>query len=398
MKVHVRNFQSLHAVDLDVEGLTVIVGPSNRGKSALLRAIEAALFNAPGDEFVTTGQKTAEVHLGDVPTADGRTLDVLWAKGGGKNAYNIDGQSYAKVGTGAPPVLQEAGYRDVWVGDKDRKRGESIRPQAANQFDGLFLLNRAGSFVADVLGLLSRQRTVALAQGRAASDLRSAKQVLGIRESDLQQVLSELAGFEGLDARASAIHGLGNRLQLLQGQLDALSGLARHRIHRQQLTRWLALPLPPSAYNPAVWDAGERLGQLRALHARRTNTLYAAKLVLPDPAPKRWSMQDKVMLRTLTGLRARRPAAVPDLPPASPPLTLHGVGPAPAVVVPSVFRRFLGDLQALGARRRDLLNGAFALKGQLTNLTVELEEAQGRLAAMKAELKVCPACGRPAAA
>src|SRR5688572_7680246 len=71
MHLTVTDFQSLGRVEVEVSGLTVLVGPSNRGKSALIRALEAVLFNKPGDAFVRHGKKKAVVELLDVPTADG---------------------------------------------------------------------------------------------------------------------------------------------------------------------------------------------------------------------------------------------------------------------------------------------------------------------------------------
>lgn len=191
MNVEITDFQSIAHAELELRGLSVIVGPSNRGKSALLRAIEGALFNRAGDQFARvrpdgTTASNAVVVLRNVHTHDYALTDVAWTKGKA-NKYVIDGDEYSRVGSEAPQLLQDLGYRDVFIGDEGRKNGERIRPQVGTQFEPLFLLTRPGSFIADVLGVLSRQATVATAQGRCASDLRSVKQKLGIRTTDLYE-------------------------------------------------------------------------------------------------------------------------------------------------------------------------------------------------------------------
>jgi AAA15 family ATPase/GTPase len=43
MHARIENFQSHADTQVEIEGFTVILGPSNHGKSALVRAVAAAL-------------------------------------------------------------------------------------------------------------------------------------------------------------------------------------------------------------------------------------------------------------------------------------------------------------------------------------------------------------------
>jgi len=65
MRVRVEDFQSLQSVDFTATGLTVITGASNIGKTALIRAIEGALFGKPGDYYIKHGEHTTKVRLQD---------------------------------------------------------------------------------------------------------------------------------------------------------------------------------------------------------------------------------------------------------------------------------------------------------------------------------------------
>ena len=50
--VEIRNFQSIEKATIKIDGFTVVVGRSNIGKSALVRAVKAALTGAPVSSFV----------------------------------------------------------------------------------------------------------------------------------------------------------------------------------------------------------------------------------------------------------------------------------------------------------------------------------------------------------
>ena len=54
-EVEVRNFQSVEHAVFRIEGFTALVGRSNIGKSALVRAVKAALTGATGTDFVRHG-------------------------------------------------------------------------------------------------------------------------------------------------------------------------------------------------------------------------------------------------------------------------------------------------------------------------------------------------------
>ena len=64
-KVILENFQSHKYTELEFDNsLNVIVGPSDQGKSAVIRGIKWALFNEPsGDFFIREGETECSVTL-----------------------------------------------------------------------------------------------------------------------------------------------------------------------------------------------------------------------------------------------------------------------------------------------------------------------------------------------
>jgi AAA15 family ATPase/GTPase len=72
-------------------GLTVLVGPNNCGKSAVVFALETVCNNASGGYMVRHDEKEASV---TVETDDGHTL--LWKRRGNTVSYVIDGREMSK--------------------------------------------------------------------------------------------------------------------------------------------------------------------------------------------------------------------------------------------------------------------------------------------------------------
>ena len=88
MKLHIKNFQSIKLAELVLGQFTALVGPSNTGKSAVIRSIKSLMTNARGQDFITRGESSASVTL---------LLDdnhgVAWQKGNGSK-YVLDGNVF----------------------------------------------------------------------------------------------------------------------------------------------------------------------------------------------------------------------------------------------------------------------------------------------------------------
>jgi hypothetical protein len=296
MKVVIDNFQSIAHAELEINGLTVLVGPSDRGKSAAARAVEAAFFNLAGEYFVRTGTERAAVQV--LFSASGRPEDssvhaVVWRKGGGKNEFEVDGALHAKVGTKAPDALKALGFRDELIGarmkdDGTIEGGKWVRPQFAGQFDEIYLLTEQGTFISEVIVKLSRLGVLQRAERQCALDLRSAKSLLKTRQGDLEVAT---AAAEKL-AQAPLLR---SRLDALVEQWDALDDqkakvttvrtlLAKRReaISRQQLASHMPPPAPQRLQE--ILDLQEDYRQLLA--ARQGVARRAALASLPKKLPK----------------------------------------------------------------------------------------------------------------
>lgn len=85
-------------------GITTIVGPSDTGKSAIIRALRWVATNQPGgDAFVRYGAKGCTVRV----VVDGRHVTRKRKAGGDVNTYHLDDQEYKAFGRGVPDTIAE---------------------------------------------------------------------------------------------------------------------------------------------------------------------------------------------------------------------------------------------------------------------------------------------------
>jgi predicted ATPase len=57
MKFSGKNFQPWPDFDIDIEGLTIVIGPSNEGKSSIYRALRGILRNDINEGYIRNPKK-----------------------------------------------------------------------------------------------------------------------------------------------------------------------------------------------------------------------------------------------------------------------------------------------------------------------------------------------------
>ncbi len=100
-RLKIRGFQKHEkSVDLEIGKLTTFVGPSDKGKSAILRALTWVLTNQPrGNAFIN--HNVTECKVGAV--VDG--VPVIRTKGS-QNSYSVNKVEYKSFGLGVPNELE----------------------------------------------------------------------------------------------------------------------------------------------------------------------------------------------------------------------------------------------------------------------------------------------------
>jgi len=233
--IEITNFESIRHIKFDIDGFTTIVGRNFIGKSAVLRAINAALTNASGTSFITWGETYSEVKIKN------EKIDLLWHKEDGNNFYVINGQKYTKVGKSDPPdEIFQVGLGPTTIG-KDK-----LNLLYVEQFYPLFLVDKKDSKGIDLLTAAYGLDKIYKAIDLCNKDQRSNKDLLRVRKKDLDVLSEEIKKYEGvedilkrkeeivrnkkaLDAKQQKIARLGKlyeRLDILSKQVRVLQGIS----------------------------------------------------------------------------------------------------------------------------------------------------------------------------
>jgi len=273
-RVSVHGYQSLEDVDLELAPLTVIVGPSRSGKSALVRALRSAFFNATGAAFIRRGARAATVGLlfddgtelswekvagaggvyvvsGDgkqsrraIASSDGKQSQWATASSGGKHVERAIAGADVMISRvrELPPQLARLGVREIEID------GAKVRPQLDAQFEPPFLLAGSGGQAAKLLARVSRLDVLVGAQVLAHRDADRVRRDATSAEADAQRLAEAIAGQPDYEALLERWRALSERETVLLVTLQRCEEawrLAERRAGLVKLAgRWQALELP----------------------------------------------------------------------------------------------------------------------------------------------------------
>lgn len=113
MKLHIENFQNINSADIEfVPGINCIVGESNNGKTAILRAVKAIITNPAGSgSYLKHGAKSAIVELSN----NGDTL--RWERTKSSVNYYYKGQAFVKASKQSSDDFCDLGFVRSHDGD-----------------------------------------------------------------------------------------------------------------------------------------------------------------------------------------------------------------------------------------------------------------------------------------
>lgn len=218
IKVKISGYQSIEKLEFEINGFTCIMGKTNIGKSAIVRAISSAILNNPVVGMVRKGAPYASVEL------VAPDWSFLWEKSDrGVNRYHIGGKVYDKVGQKQLAEIADMGFKTVKIGQDD------MTPWLASQFAPIFLLDRSGPQITDFISEVSKlnvlQDSVILsARGKkrssdeanlktneASSFRKKQASVVGIKDveklqKDLESQYKSIERYENSLAEAKSFH------------------------------------------------------------------------------------------------------------------------------------------------------------------------------------------------
>lgn len=236
-RLRIRNFQRHDNLDLVLDpSITTIVGPSDIGKSAILRALRWVCFNKPdGNGFIRHGQDTCKVQV----EVDGHKITRTRDKT--KNTYTLDGKVLHSFSRGVPDLVE----RCLRLGDVNFQLQHDApywfaltASDVSKQINSIVDLR----VVDEALGIVQKEQRDTTAQAKAAhNNLRESTAELKRLEfvPEIVAAYSEVEGLEAdLDTTASQIQRVARpleRAKLLAGRLERVTTAAKRAAKLQKL-------------------------------------------------------------------------------------------------------------------------------------------------------------------
>jgi energy-coupling factor transporter ATP-binding protein EcfA2 len=275
-KIELTNFMShSHSTFELVDGLNVIVGENNCGKSAIVAALEALCENERGDYMVRHGQSECVVR---VETAEGHSVE--WRRKKKTVSYVINDEPIHRLGGGVPDELHDFLKLPLVQAEPD-----DFNIHFGEQKEPIFLLNQSASrraqFFAsssDAIKLIRMQR---LHKEHVSEERKRVKKLQKLQTS-LRQRIAQTESIPALEQKLAAldetVHDINranrsiSRLRELIGTVDGQkTQLQRFASQHRILDQTAA---PPTLRDPAplrlIADRiSEQALELAAQSARR---------------------------------------------------------------------------------------------------------------------------------
>ena len=223
-KVILENFQSHKYTEIDFDKyLNVIVGPSDQGKTAVIRGIKWALFNEPsGDFFIREGAKDCSVTI-----VFNDNTKVKRYRSKSKNSYYLYDENGTEMifegfGTSVPQeIIDKILIRKVVL---DGQQSNAIN--IGEQLEGPFLLSEKNSTRANEIGRLVGVHIIDDALKDTLKDTRNLNiknKALETNLEKLQQDLSEYDYLKDLKSKVSSLEEIRLKIYNKKIKLESLN-------------------------------------------------------------------------------------------------------------------------------------------------------------------------------
>ncbi|HSH35072.1 AAA family ATPase [Schnuerera sp.] len=228
-KVILENFQSHKYTEIELDQyLNVIVGPSDQGKTAIIRGLKWALFNEPsGDFFIREGETECSV---TVIFNDNSKIKRYRSKN--KNVYylyNNEGKELILEGFGTKvpqEVINKTSMRKVLL---DSNQSNSIN--IGEQLEGPFLLSEKNATRANAIGRLVGVHIIDDALKDTLKDTRNLNIKKKNHEENLGNLKENLTQYDYLDElinKTEKLKIIKKHIYNNQLKLDKLVNISKH--------------------------------------------------------------------------------------------------------------------------------------------------------------------------
>ncbi len=256
-RIVLSNFMAHAKTELQLaDGLTVLVGPNNIGKSTVAVALKILARNTNSNFVMQHERKECSI---SVETSEGHSIQWIKRK---SPSYVINGQPKDRLGRGGtPPELEETlRLAPVEFEDKD------FEPHFGDQKSPIFLINRPPSQIAQFFSTTSdAEKLVAIQRlhQRHRSDAQTQTKLLSSRNEAIQQSLETLESipkleseFMSLEREAQSLESLANEIANLERLIQTYAELVLEQQLESHRANCLVQLRPVPVIHPTEHLAG----------------------------------------------------------------------------------------------------------------------------------------------
>lgn len=234
-RIVIKNFRSIVDADLTMGDITVVVGPSDAGKSNLVRAIETWAYSAIGTKFTTFRRTITRVAVAirssHLVIFEKSSRGTSQAARSVARYMTVDGETgerldYLNFGRQVPEEIDElTGIRSIKIDDD-----LDIRAHVSRQDEPWFLLSRPGwspARVVRVIGSISGVDRLLSASRDQVNKRVALNKSLKATRIWTEEVAGRLSQFGDLDGASERLTGIKTSLERLENNEDRLKRVKR---------------------------------------------------------------------------------------------------------------------------------------------------------------------------
>ncbi|MEO2015824.1 MAG: AAA family ATPase [Fuerstiella sp.] len=359
-RIILENFMSHARTEIDLaDGLTVLTGPNNCGKSAVVAALQILATNSRSTHVMRHGEKCCRI---TVETDDGHT--ICWERKKTTVKYTLDGEDIHRVGTSVPDSLHDLLRLDRVEAETGKSKHE-YDIHFGEQKAPVFLLGESGSRAASFFASSSDASRLVEMQHRHRLKLRDQKSEAKRLRTEDEKNAVRLKSFEPIDQIADRITEADSSLETIRAAerrihllKNLTSGLDRSstecerlRIQRStlaQLDQATTTPADLERANQAATQLRSAVVEMSDLQQRRRDCGAQVETLAPLKSVPELHQVDRIrsLIEDLASGTQRRDSANEVLDCCS------SVTAPPELEPADACRRALDQLAAVSARQR----------------------------------------------
>lgn len=274
-KVIIENFQSHANTTVDFKDFNGIIGPSDNGKTAIIRAIIWTLYNTPsGDSFIKKGENKCQV---TILFNDGSSIvKTRTPKVHSYDLYSPGSEPIHLEAFGTGPVedvvlFHRMGFIDFL--------GEKQSLNICKQLDSPFFLGESPVTKAIIIGKLGNTEVIDKAIKNNASEMREVKSQEKVYKSQLKEVNSELKELKNLDKMEKSLEYAKiklDKVKILESKTANIINISeKMKSKMEQISKLESLIVPEEDINQVI----QTLDDLIKLENKLSNIKSVSKKI-----------------------------------------------------------------------------------------------------------------------